>query len=351
MEPVAVQAILRGGRVSGNRTANACSLNYKTHLPYNARYPFNSKYVAEGYRGAHRYQVEVSAHELITTGFSPTLPPETVQHVRDLYDGAVSDFDDTVGEVLRGLEARGLSRDTIVVLTTDHGEDLYDPGSTLGHGTNFFGGDQNTRIPFLVRVPAEGGWLRPGEKVEAITRNADVAPTLLELLGEPVPEAMEGVSLMPLLRGEASDLSLPAFAETCYLFFPKKQAMTGLTEAERAQVVDLAGAADTLEVDPAFDHNFVLRPKYRALVIAAKDRMVRTRRWKLIEIPGKDAPIRRLYDMEADPHQTRDLSGQGLAEEAALADLLQRYWRGEAKSLRELGPAVARAGDQAPAPE
>jgi arylsulfatase A-like enzyme len=317
-----------------------------THLPYNARYPFNSKYVAPGYRGAHRYQVEVSAHELITTGFAPTLPPQTVQHIRDLYDGAVSDFDDTVGLVLRGLEERGLAKDTIVILTTDHGEDLYDPGSTLGHGTNFFGGDQNTRIPFLVRVPTGQGWLRPGAKVEAITRNADVAPTLLELLKLPVPESMEGVSLASLLRGEAADLSLPAFAETCYLFFPKKQALVGLSEAERARVVDLAGAGDTLEVDAEFDHNFVLRPKYRQSVIDAKDRMVRTARWKLVEVPGKDAPIRRLYDMEKDPGQTTDLSGQGLPEEAALAELLGRYWRGEGKALRTTSDPVARAGSQ-----
>jgi arylsulfatase A-like enzyme len=314
-----------------------------THLPYNARYPFNSKYVTQGYRGAHRYQVEVSAHELITTGFSPTLPPATVQHIRDLYDGAVSDFDDTVGHVLRGLEARGLSRDTVVILTTDHGEDLYDPGSTLGHGTNFFGGDQNTRIPFLVRLPSRSGWLRPGEKVDAITRNADLAPTLLDLLALKVPEQMDGTSLMPLLRGEATDLSLPAFAETCYLFFPKKQAMTGLTESERARVVDLAGAADTLEVDAEFNHNFVLRPKYRTLVVDAKDRMVRTRKWKLLEIPGKDAPIRRLYDMEADPHQTTDLSGRGLPEEQQLASLLERYWKGEGRALRAPAEAVAQA--------
>lgn len=307
-----------------------------THLPYNARYPFNVKYVRPDYQGPHRYQVEVSAHELITTGFSPSLPDQTVQHIRDLYDGAVSDFDDTVGEVLRGLEARGLSKDTIVVVTTDHGEDLYDPGSTLGHGTNFFGGDQNTRIPFFIRVPQGQGWLRPGTKVEAIARNADVGPTLLELLGLPARPEADGVSLVPLLSGDADELALPAFAETCYLFFPKRQAMVGLSEAERAQVVDLAGAADTLEVDPAFDDNFVLRPRLREAIIGAKDRMVRTRRWKLVEIPGKAGPIRRLYDMQADPQQQRDLSGQGLPEEQALSALLARYWAGEGRLLRDV---------------
>jgi arylsulfatase A-like enzyme len=292
-----------------------------THLPYNARHPFNRRYAAPGYDGPHRYQVEVRAHELITTGFAPTLPPDVIQHIRDLYDGAVSDFDDVVGEVLRGLEARGLD-DTIVIVTSDHGEDLYEPGSTLGHGTNFFGGDQSTRVPFLVRLPS-----REARSVDAITRNADVAPTLLALLGLARPDSMQGVDLTPLVRGEVADLGLTAFAETCYLFFPKARAMTGLSEAERAEVVDLAGALDTLEVDPSFRHNLVLRPSYRQAVIDAKDRMVRTAKWKLIVIPGKRRELVRLYDMENDPTQQTDLSGRGLEVEAELRARLETYGR------------------------
>lgn len=290
-----------------------------THLPYNARHGFAGKYTAPGYRGPHRYHVEVSAHELITTGFSPTSSPETIQHVRDLYDGAVSDFDDSVGQVLAQLEARHLD-DTIVIVTSDHGEDLYDPGSTLGHGTNFFGGDQSTRIPFLVRVPGRGPRV-----IDAVTRTVDLAPTLLSLLGQPVPAGMEGVDLTPLVDGAVNTLDLTAFAETCYLFFPKARAMTGLTDAERAQVIDLAGAADTLEVDATFRHNLVLRPEYRQAIIDAKDRMVRTARWKLVVIPGKTAPLVRLYDMAADPQQRENLAGRGLPIEAELLEKLRVY--------------------------
>lgn len=291
-----------------------------THLPYNSRHPFNVKYGMPGYSGPHRYQVEVTAHELITTGFSPTLPREAIEHVQDLYDDAVSDFDDTVGRVLSELDTRGLTQNTLVIITTDHGEDLYDPGSTLGHGTNFFGGDQSTHIPFFLRFPGQ----TQASAVSALTRTVDLAPTLLSALGLPVPPSMEGVNLLPVLRGEGTEPDLISFAETCYLFFPKAQAMTGLSEAERAEVVELSGAADTLEVDPDFRHNLVLRPAYRDRVIAAKDRMIRTTRWKLIEIPGKTRPIRRLYDMLADPQQTTDLAGRGLPEEAELAALLAR---------------------------
>lgn len=278
-----------------------------THLPYNARHPFNEKYVDPAYRGAHRYQIEVSAHELITTGFAPTLPPETIRHIRNLYDDAVSDFDATVGEVLAGLTARGLDDDTIVIVTTDHGEDLYDEGSTLGHGTNFFGGDQSTHIPFFMRVPG-----REASVNARLSRTIDVAPTLLSLLGLPVPGVFEGSSL----DGAPAEF---VYAETCYLFFPKSKAMSGLTDVERADLVELAGAADTLQVDPTFRDNLVLKPEVRAQVIAAKDRMIRTERWKLIEIPGRTRPIHRLYDLSVDPLQRTNLAGTGLEVEDQLA--------------------------------
>jgi arylsulfatase A-like enzyme len=297
-----------------------------THLPYNARAPFNTQYTDPSYDGPNRYQVEVRAHELITAGFSPTLSQEAIRHVRDLYDGAVSDFDDTAGRILAALDARNLSSNTIVILTTDHGEDLYDPGSTLGHGTNFFGGDQSTHIPFIIRAPK----VAPG-RVDALTRSVDVAPTLLSLLNIKPSPKMQGVDLTPLLMGRPWNQDLTAFAETCYLFFPKSKAMTVLTGDERAEVLEVGGAANTLTVDPSFNDNLVLRPDLRSAIIAAKDRMVRTKRWKLIEIPGKTKPILRLYDMLLDPSQRVNLAGRGLLMETELLEMLAQYEPAESR--------------------
>lgn len=302
-----------------------------THLPYTASYPYNVKYVDPAYDGPHRYQIDVRVHDLITTGFDPDLPADTVQHIRNLYDGAVSEFDAYVGRAIADLKHRGLYDRTIIIVTSDHGEDLYDPGSTLGHGTNFFGGDQSTRIPFFIRVP---GVTRPGSKITALARNIDIAPTLLSLIGAEVPDTWTGMDLTGLLTGAVADLDLPVFAETCYLFFPKSKAMLELSEVERARVLDSSSASDTLEIDREFNNNMVLRADLHDTVLSTKDRMVRTRRWKLIHIPGKDAPIYRLYDVQADPGQKRDLSGTGLPVMPRLIELLDRYWAGEGARQR-----------------
>lgn len=302
-----------------------------THLPYTVSYPFNTKYVDPDYRGAHRFQIDVKVHDLITSGFAPELPPETIQHIRDLYDGAVNEFDAYVGHLVAELKRRDLYDRTIIIVTSDHGEDLYDPGSTLGHGTNFFGGDQSTRVPFLIRVP---GVTTPGSRIHAVTRNVDVAPTIAAQTGVERPESWNGVDLSGLLRGEDTDLDLPAFAETCYLFFPKSNALIDLTEAERARLLQSKGARDTLEIDKAFNNNMVLRRELHDDQIRTKDRMVRTRRWKLVHIPGVGRPILRLFDMENDPGQTRDLSAAGLAVMPRLEQMLDAYWRGDGASQR-----------------
>ncbi|NUN16293.1 MAG: sulfatase-like hydrolase/transferase [Myxococcales bacterium] len=308
-----------------------------THLPYMASYPFNLKYVDPNYHGPHRYHIDVRVHDLITTGFDPELPPEVQQHIRNLYDGTVSEFDHYVGYVLGELEKRGLLNNTIVIVTSDHGEDLYDPGSTLGHGTNFLGGDQSTRIPFLIRRPGPSGEpLQAGHRIDALARNADIGPTILDLVGLPIPEAYEGVSLAPLLDGQVTSLHLPVFGETCYLFFPKEKALVDLAPEEKERLYTLSDARDTLEVDKDFNNNMVLKKQFHQGVIDSKDRMIRSPKFKLIETPTKSGePIRRFYDMEADPGQRKNLAQQNLPEMNLLRDLLHRYWNeGQAKSLR-----------------
>jgi arylsulfatase A-like enzyme len=288
-----------------------------THLPFAASHPYNRKWVDRSYRGPNRYQIDFEVDGFIQRGFREALTPEEVRHIIDLYDGAVSEFDALVAEMLALLRRRGILDSTIIIVASDHGDDLYDPGTTLGHGTSFFGGDQTVRIPFVMRLP---GGRYAGTRVPGIARTLDVAPTLLDLLGIPAPAGFEGTSLKPAIEDPLLDLALPAFAETCYLFYPKRGHPEG--------ALTVRPADETLRIDPSFRNNFVLREEYHQPVIDSKDRMIRTGRWKLIHIPGVTGPIYRLYDMHADPSQLHDLSGENLPVMGRLAAALDSWWSG-----------------------
>jgi arylsulfatase A-like enzyme len=112
------------------------------------------------------------------------------------YLATVQSVDDSVGRVLAYLDASGLSRNTMVVYTSDQGFFLGDHGLF----DKRFMYEESIRMPFLVRWPVR---IKPGTKSHALALNVDFAPTFLEAAGLPVPGDMQGRSLLPLLRGAA----------------------------------------------------------------------------------------------------------------------------------------------------
>ena len=116
------------------------------------------------------------------------------EYIVALYDGEIRYCDEGIGQLLDALERIGRAEDTLVVLMSDHGELMYRHGIYFDHHGLY---DGNIRIPLIVRVP--GG--RPA-RVSELAASVDVAPTILDFCGVPVPEAMEGLSWAPSLRGE-----------------------------------------------------------------------------------------------------------------------------------------------------
>ena len=110
------------------------------------------------------------------------------------YLATVQSVDDSVGHVLEYLDKSGLSKNTIVIYTSDQGFFLGDHGLF----DKRFMYEESIRMPFLVRWPAA---IKPGTKSQAMALNVDFAPTFLEAAGLPVPADMQGRSLLPVLRG------------------------------------------------------------------------------------------------------------------------------------------------------
>ncbi len=111
------------------------------------------------------------------------------------YLACISSVDDNVGRVLDYLEESGLAENTIVVYTSDQGFYL----GEHGWFDKRFIYDESFKTPLLVRWP---GVVAPGSETDQMVQNLDFAPTFLEAAGIPVPENMQGESLIPLLRGE-----------------------------------------------------------------------------------------------------------------------------------------------------
>lgn len=127
--------------------------------------------------------------------------------------GTLRSQDDNVGRLLEYLEKSGLAENTIVVYTTDHGFFLGDHGWF----DKRFMYEQAIRVPWMIRYP---GTVKPTSVRSEWVVNIDNAPTVLDLAGLPVPESMQGKSLVPLLKGETPADWRTSFYYHYYEFAP-----------------------------------------------------------------------------------------------------------------------------------
>lgn len=141
----------------------------------------------------------------------PYEPPEPyrTRYADRLYDGEVAWSDELLGRLYEELQSLGLRDDTLLVVTSDHGEGLGEHRETL-HG--FFVYETTLSVPLLIRGPG----VVPGTRIENLVQTVDLLPTLVEMLGLPPvqnPEA-SGVSLASALRGEPYRREPVAYAES-----------------------------------------------------------------------------------------------------------------------------------------
>lgn len=111
-----------------------------------------------------------------------------------LYYGMISMVDAQIGRVMRVLKSRGLAERTVVIFISDHGELLGDHGLLFKGPFHY---DSVLRVPMVVCLP---GLTEPRESA-ALVEQIDLTTTILQLAGLPVPNAMQGRSLLPLLEG------------------------------------------------------------------------------------------------------------------------------------------------------
>ena len=125
------------------------------------------------------------------------LTSEELKHLRALYAGEVTLVDRWVGMLLEKIEDMGLFENTAVIFTTDHGSYQGEHGY-LGKRPHLY--EEVAHIPLMVRMP-DSESVKP-RRCEALVQPPDIMPTLLDLARTKILEAVEGMSLLPLIRGE-----------------------------------------------------------------------------------------------------------------------------------------------------
>lgn len=134
-------------------------------------------------------------------------PPEfAARFPRDPYLGEIAAADEALGRILDHLRRSDLLDDTLVIFTSDHGESLGEHGE-LTHTLLLY--DATLRVPLLLSHPS----LPSGAVEGPLVTLADLMPTVLDFLGQPVPPGLDGRSLLPVIRGEDTSPGV-AYLET-----------------------------------------------------------------------------------------------------------------------------------------
>jgi tetratricopeptide (TPR) repeat protein len=137
-------------------------------------------------------------------------PPPFKENYKDRpYDGEVVYTDRALARFMNTVKSLGLYDNTLIILAGDHGESLGEHQENF-HGTFLY--DVTTHIPLIVRSPSG----RHGARVTDIASTMDIMPTALDALGAPVPEGVQGFSLMPAVAGTGRVPARTLYLETIY---------------------------------------------------------------------------------------------------------------------------------------
>ena len=183
------------------------------HFPYDPPPPYDTRFGTPG--SGELFPEGLSEWEDVdiyndAAARNEDVPAEVLSRIRALYDGNMAFADHLVGKILEELDSLGLRERTIVILTADHGEALFEH-RFIGHNTQLY--DESVRVPLMLRVPG----MAPRE-VSQVVELIDLAPTILALVGSgegTAVEEMQGRSLVPLLLGQSLP-PRPAFSRTLW---------------------------------------------------------------------------------------------------------------------------------------
>lgn len=248
-----------------------------TSVPYDSPYP--ERFMPEGVAWRH------PGGTLSLAALRGRTTAEDLQALEALYDASVFFVDENaVGEIARVLDEEGLADDTLLVVTSDHGDELFEHGG-FSHTQPY---DEGARVPLVLRGPG----VPTGLRVPALASLVDLTPTIMSLLGFSAPTHIQGRDLSPLLRGG------PPVRDAVFV----DGIMVNLAHYPSAAIIQ--------------DGDERLAWVGRIDVRAGEE-----------GLQFEHKPPAELYDLVADPRQTRDLAEERRGRAADIERRLLEWYR------------------------
>ena len=242
---------------------------FSTYWPHHADLPNNPT--------GHLDNLPAAANRLRQAFNFSGYTEDEVRAARAAYYGLITYLDDKIGRLLDALDELGMSQNTVVIYTSDHGESLGEHG--LWRKMNFY--EQSARVPLQISWP---GVIGPGQRFDGAVSLVDVAATILDVASVDHTSQsfmnLDGVSLLPQMTGDANRQRDEAFSE------------------------HLAHGTD--------------RPRA----------MIRQGRWKLSYSHHSTSPDLELYNIDTDPGEFHNLANDGIhtAVQQRLSDRIMDIW-------------------------
>lgn len=218
------------------------------------------------------------------------------EYVNGLYYGEVRYLDAGMATLNAALEQMGLLDNTIVVVLADHGESFTEHRIFYDHYGLY---DCTLRVPFIVRWPA--GNLQKGARFIPMRLLSDVAPTLLEAAGIPVPGEMDGKSMLKQMTGEEEPSGYDRF----------------------------------VSLESTWQAKYCLRTEQHKFILSREPDLLGT-------------PLRELYDLNADPHEEHNIAGHETQMAESFEKELEEWIAGRLKALgKEADPVTVEGASMA----
>lgn len=247
---------------------------YQPHSPYACPLPYKARFLPLQAKWGN---LDLIGHLGGKQGIFQPLPPEDRENIIALYDAEILYTDEVlIGELVTALKELNLYRRSLIIITSDHGEEFYEHGS-WSHGQDLY--NESLLVPLIIKFPETASERIKGKRIEGSVRLIDILPTIVDFLGikgeDGILSQMDGRTLLPVIQGKENR---------------PREALAQL-------------AADILN-----SH----LPQRTALVYQGKKVIVnqpfKPEAFKFFTYPPPELPPLELYDLIQDPQETRNLA-------------------------------------------